>query len=62
MEGDRTYFIRRAAEERAAAVNAPHPAARKSHDEMADRYDELSGAIEDERPDPESGPPLNRRS
>jgi hypothetical protein len=45
MESDATYFGRRASEERGAAMRAPHPTARRVHLDMADRYDELSGAI-----------------
>ena len=46
MESDGNYFARRAREERAAAMNAAHPAARRSHLEMADRYGDLAAAIE----------------
>ena len=53
MEGDRAYFIRRAAEERAAALSAIHPDARRSHIEMAERYDELALAIGVHEPTPE---------
>lgn len=45
MEGDAAYFSRRANEERVAAMRAAHPRARQSHVEMAERYDELAGAI-----------------
>jgi hypothetical protein len=45
MEGDATYFSRRARDERAAATSAAHPTARRAHLDMADRYDELSSAI-----------------
>ena len=45
MEGDATYFAHRASEERAAALKALHPTARRRHLEMASRYDELAGAI-----------------
>jgi hypothetical protein len=45
MEGDATYFARRASEERAAAVKALHPTARRCHLELASRYDELAGMI-----------------
>ena len=45
MEGDGIYFGRRANEERIAAMNAPHPQARKAHLDMADRYDDLAVAI-----------------
>jgi hypothetical protein len=45
MESDAIYFGRRATEEREAAMRAPHPTARQVHLDMADRYDEISGAI-----------------
>ena len=45
MEGDATYFARRANEERAAALKAAHPTARRCHLELARRYDELAGAV-----------------
>lgn len=45
MESDRSYFSRRAGEERIAAGMATHPGARQAHLEMAERYDELAGAI-----------------
>lgn len=45
MESDRQYFARRAAEERAAASWASHPEAQRSHEVMAERYDELACAI-----------------
>ena len=47
MEGDASYFSRRATEEREAAMKAPHPTVRTVHLEMASRYDELAGAISD---------------
>jgi hypothetical protein len=62
MEGDRAYFIRRAAEERAAAVSATHPDARRSHFEMADRYDDLAMNIGDDQPGSLDSPVLNRQS
>ena len=46
METDFAYFNRRAEEEREAAMRAPHPAARRSHVEMAGRYRELADAIQ----------------
>ncbi|MFL6752752.1 MAG: hypothetical protein ACJ8D5_09895 [Sphingomicrobium sp.] len=46
MESDTVYFARRASEERAAAMKAPHPAARAAHLDMAARYDDLAGAIQ----------------
>ena len=45
MKGDADYFRRRAAEEREAAMRAPHPMARSAHIELAERYDELATAI-----------------
>jgi hypothetical protein len=45
MEGDANYFIRRANEERQAAMRAAHPSARQAHLKMAARYDELAGGI-----------------
>ncbi len=44
MEGDATYFARRASEEHAAALKALHPTVRRCHLELASRYDELAGA------------------
>jgi hypothetical protein len=43
MEGNSTYYRRRAQEERAAAMKSAHPTARQSHLAMAARYDELAG-------------------
>jgi hypothetical protein len=45
MEGDASYFARRAKHERVAAMAAPHPAARRAHRTMAERYDDLACAI-----------------
>jgi hypothetical protein len=45
MDGDAIYFVRRAKEERVAALRSTHPAARQSHLELANRYEELAGAI-----------------
>jgi hypothetical protein len=45
MEGDVAYLIRRASEERAAAMRARHPNARQSHLELAARYQEMADAI-----------------
>jgi len=39
MESDQVYFLKRAAEERAAAETASHPRARDAHLEMAAGYD-----------------------
>jgi hypothetical protein len=38
MEADLTYWSRREAEEKAAAVAAPHPRAQQAHLEMAEQY------------------------
>jgi hypothetical protein len=51
MERDAAYFTRRANEERAAAMRAAHPTARKAHLEMAERYRERSAALT-------AGPPV----
>jgi hypothetical protein len=45
MNGDVAYLIRRASEERAAAMRARHPNARRSHRELAARYQEMADAI-----------------
>ena len=45
MEGDASYFIRRAGEERAAAMKCAHGAARRAHLELAKRYDDLASSI-----------------
>lgn len=44
MDGDATYFIRRASEERLAAMKAANPNARSAHLTMAGRYDKLARA------------------
>jgi hypothetical protein len=41
MENNRTYFMRRAAQERSAASRSSHATARKAHEKMAERYQEL---------------------
>ena len=46
MEGDSEYFSRRAVEERTAASEATHPAAKRAHEELADRYEDLARAVE----------------
>jgi hypothetical protein len=38
MENDRTYFMRRAAQERSAAANASAAKARRAHLDLAKRY------------------------
>ena len=45
MGHDREYFRRRAAEERVAAMKAPHPAARRAHVELAERYDAVAESM-----------------
>jgi hypothetical protein len=45
MNGDVAYLMRRASEERAAAMRARHPNARQSHRELAARYQEMADAI-----------------
>jgi hypothetical protein len=44
MESNRSYFMRRAAQERSAADRASDDPARKAHLELAHRYRELVGA------------------
>lgn len=43
MDNNRSYFMRRAAQERSAADHASHEASRSAHLEMAERYRELVG-------------------
>jgi hypothetical protein len=43
-ESDHGYFNRRAAEERAAAEQAEHPVAKRSHLELAHRYEAAAAA------------------
>jgi hypothetical protein len=45
MENDRSYFMRRAAQERSAADRASGNAARIAHLEMERRYRELVGLV-----------------
>jgi hypothetical protein len=45
MESDVNYFMRRAAEERAAASSASDPQARLIHLDLAARYEDLSNGI-----------------
>jgi hypothetical protein len=45
MNGDVSYLIRRASEERAAAMRARHPNARQAHRQLATRYQEMADAI-----------------
>ena len=51
MEHDRSYFMRRAAQERSAADHAADAAARKAHKELAERYQNLVGAVVDDQPE-----------
>jgi hypothetical protein len=44
MEGDFSYFSRRAQEEREAAMKALSGAARQAHLEMAERYEQMATA------------------
>ena len=46
MESDSEYFERRAAQETAAADNAPDAQARAAHLEMAERYRDVAVSIE----------------
>jgi acyl-CoA hydrolase len=46
MDGDAIYFRGRASEERAAAMKCAHPNARRSHLEMARRYDTQAKALD----------------
>jgi hypothetical protein len=45
MESDKAFFRRRAEQERVAAGNVAHAAARMAHLALADRYDDLAHAI-----------------
>ena len=45
MGSDINYYRRRADEERAAAMQAVHPQARRSHQGMAERYEDLANGI-----------------
>jgi hypothetical protein len=42
MENNRTYFMRRAAQERSAASRSTHATARQAHEKMAERYQQLA--------------------
>jgi hypothetical protein len=54
MKNDKSYFMRRAAQERSAADHASGRAARTAHQEMERRYRELvgTGAAESAGPAP----------
>ena len=45
MESDQVYFTRRASEERTAALQSRNKTARRSHTQMAERYEELVRAL-----------------
>jgi hypothetical protein len=49
MENDRTYFMRRAAQERSAADHAIGDKAREAHEAMARHYKDLVHSV-DEQP------------
>ena len=51
MANDRSYFMRRAAQERSAADHAADAAARKAHKELAERYQNLVGVVADDQPE-----------
>ena len=42
MQGKRSYFMRRAAQERSAAQNAAPGRPRQAHEELAERYQDLA--------------------
>lgn len=46
MDNDAVYYRRRLAEEKAAAIHAPHPQARAAHLELAARYEERLASTE----------------
>ncbi len=46
MEDDRSYFTRRAAEERSAAGKSGNAKAREAHERMAERYEEQALAAD----------------
>ena len=45
MENDTAYLRRRASEERTAALQAKNPNARRAHQQMAERYEDLVRGI-----------------
>ena len=49
MRTDRDYFVRRAREERVAAMDAVNANARRVHLEMAAAYEKLAGLGKEER-------------
>lgn len=46
MEDERSYYFRRAVEERSAAGKSANPKAREAHERMAERYEEQAHAAE----------------
>ena len=48
MRNNRSYYMRRAAQERSAASNATGEKAREAHEKMANRYRELVVTLEDQ--------------
>jgi hypothetical protein len=46
MENDRSYFTRRATEERTAADKSENPKAREAHQKMAERYEEQAHRVD----------------
>ena len=48
MSNDRSYFMRRAAQEHSAAANATGDKAREAHQEMARRYQGLASDTKSE--------------
>jgi len=51
MTSNRSYFMRRAAQERSAADHASGAEARKAHKAMAERYQELVHSVVDDKPE-----------
>lgn len=47
MANERSYFMRRAAQERSAADHAVGAKARKAHEAMAQRYTELAHTVDE---------------
>jgi hypothetical protein len=45
MDSDTKYFRQRASEEREAALQTQNPEARRVHQEMAERYEDLARGI-----------------
>ena len=56
MTSDRSYFMRRAAQERSAAAHAAGDQAREAHAELAKRY---RGLVQTMRPVPAEEPAAN---